>query len=70
MWRVLFGEIEGICIICVKLEKILYEYFIIIGIEELVYEILMNLKEIVLRSNLYGIWDVFICFKGFGYVIV
>lgn len=32
MWRVLFGEIEGICIICVKFEKVLYEYFIIMGI--------------------------------------
>lgn len=30
----------------------------------------MNLKEIVLRSNLYGIYNVFICVKGFGCVIV
>lgn len=32
MWRVLFGEIEGICIICVKFENILYDYFNIVGI--------------------------------------
>lgn len=70
MWRVLFGEIEGICIICVNFEKVLYEYFMIIGIEELVYEILLNLKEIVLRSNIYGVRDVFICVRGFKYVIV
>ncbi|KAL7109389.1 hypothetical protein ACP275_06G172600 [Erythranthe tilingii] len=28
----------------------------------------MNLKEIVLRSNLYGICDASICIKGPGYV--
>ncbi|KAG5155347.1 hypothetical protein JHK82_013316 [Glycine max] len=28
----------------------------------------MNLKEIVLRSNLYGNRDASICFKGHGYV--
>ncbi|CAN4116444.1 unnamed protein product [Withania somnifera] len=31
-----------------------HEYSTITGIRELVHEILMNLKEIVLRSNLYG----------------
>ncbi|TYG98735.1 hypothetical protein ES288_A10G140100v1 [Gossypium darwinii] len=31
-------------------------------------EILMNLKEIVLRGNLYGTRNAFICAKGPGYV--
>nr|AMC32276.1 RNA polymerase alpha subunit [Pediomelum esculentum] len=68
MRRVLLGEIEGTCITRVKSEKIPHEYSTIVGIEESVHEILMNLKEIVLRSNLYGTRDASICFKGPGYV--
>ncbi|KAK4724894.1 hypothetical protein R3W88_027673 [Solanum pinnatisectum] len=37
-----------------KYEKLPHEYSTITGIQESVNEILMNLKEIVLRSNLYG----------------
>ncbi|KAM3730329.1 hypothetical protein ACB098_12G079200 [Castanea mollissima] len=55
MRRALLGEIEGTCITRAKSEKIPHEYSTIIGIQESVHEILMNLKEIVLRSNLYGI---------------
>nr|YP_010169820.1 RNA polymerase alpha subunit [Amphicarpaea edgeworthii]QRZ59642.1 RNA polymerase alpha subunit [Amphicarpaea edgeworthii] len=68
MRRVLLGEIEGTCITRVKSEKIPHEYSTIVGIEESVHEILMNLKEIVLRSNLYGTRDASICFNGPGYV--
>lgn len=68
MRRVLLGEIEGTCITCLKLEKIPHEYSTIVGIQESVHEILMNLKDIVLRSNLYGTRDASICFKGPGYV--
>nr|YP_010048865.1 RNA polymerase alpha subunit [Aganope dinghuensis]QPK77238.1 RNA polymerase alpha subunit [Aganope dinghuensis] len=68
MRRVLLGEIEGTCITCAKSEKIPHEYSTIVGIQESVHEILMNLKEIVLRSNLYGIQDASICFKGPGHV--
>ena len=68
MRRVLLGEIEGTCITRVKLEKIPHEYSTIVGIEESVHEILMNLKEIVLRSNLYGTRNASICFKGPGHV--
>ncbi|KAJ0565200.1 putative DNA-directed RNA polymerase [Helianthus annuus] len=39
------------------------------GIQESVHEILMNLKEIVLRSNLYGTCEASICVRGPGYVI-
>ncbi|KAL6312122.1 hypothetical protein AAG906_021931 [Vitis piasezkii] len=54
MRRALLGEIEGTCIT--------------LGIQESVHEILMNLKEIVLRSNLYGTHGAFICARGPGYV--
>nr|YP_010010800.1 RNA polymerase alpha subunit [Tibetia himalaica]QOI00419.1 RNA polymerase alpha subunit [Tibetia himalaica] len=68
MRRILLGEIEGTCITRAKFEKIPHEYSTIVGIQESIHEILMNLKEIVLRSNLYGTRDASICFKGPGYV--
>nr|UBS92327.1 RNA polymerase alpha subunit [Primula obconica subsp. obconica]UBS92410.1 RNA polymerase alpha subunit [Primula obconica subsp. obconica]UBS92493.1 RNA polymerase alpha subunit [Primula obconica subsp. obconica]UBS92576.1 RNA polymerase alpha subunit [Primula obconica subsp. obconica] len=68
MRRTLLGEIEGTCITRAKSEKIPHEYSTIVGIQESVHEILMNLKKIVLRSNLYGTCDAFICVKGPGYV--
>nr|YP_009234418.1 RNA polymerase alpha subunit [Akebia trifoliata]YP_010021315.1 RNA polymerase alpha subunit [Akebia longeracemosa]QOJ45557.1 RNA polymerase alpha subunit [Akebia trifoliata subsp. australis]AMD08136.1 RNA polymerase alpha subunit [Akebia trifoliata]QJS35432.1 RNA polymerase alpha subunit [Akebia trifoliata]QOL10137.1 RNA polymerase alpha subunit [Akebia longeracemosa] len=68
MRRALLGEIEGTCITRAKSEKIPHEYSTIVGIEESVHEILMNLKEIVLRSNLYGTRDAYICVRGPGYV--
>ncbi|KAL5554095.1 hypothetical protein UlMin_041496 [Ulmus minor] len=68
MRRALLEEIEGTCITCAKSEKIPHEYSTIIDIQKSVHEILMNLKEIVLRSTLYGTYDVFICVKGPGYV--
>ena len=68
MRRVLLGEIEGTCITRAKSEKIPHEYSTIVGIQESIHEILMNLKEIVLRSNLYGTCDASICFNGPGYI--
>nr|YP_009439923.1 RNA polymerase alpha subunit [Gynostemma caulopterum]ATG86747.1 RNA polymerase alpha subunit [Gynostemma caulopterum] len=68
MRKALLGEIEGTCITRAKSEKIPHEYSTIVGIQESVHEILMNLKEIVLRSNLYGTRDASICVKGPGYV--
>nr|ARD00321.1 RNA polymerase alpha subunit [Geum elatum] len=68
MRRALLGEIEGTCITRAKFEKIPHEYSTIVGIQESVHEILMNLKEIVLRSNLYGTRNASICVKGPGYV--
>ena len=44
MRRALLGEIEGTCITRAKSEKIPHEYSTIIGIQESVHEILMNLK--------------------------
>nr|YP_010498732.1 RNA polymerase alpha subunit [Symplocos tetragona]UWR82695.1 RNA polymerase alpha subunit [Symplocos tetragona] len=68
MRRALLGEIEGTCITRAKSEKIPHEYSTLVGIQESVHEILMNLKEIVLRSNLYGTCNASICVKGPGYV--
>lgn len=68
MRRALLGEIEGTCITRAKFEKIPHEYSTIVGIQESVHEILMNLKEIVLRSNLYGTCNASIYVKGPGYV--
>nr|QBE86426.1 RNA polymerase alpha subunit [Pisoniella arborescens] len=64
MRRALLGEIEGTCITRAKSEKIPHEYSTIVGIQESVHEILMNLKEIVLRSNLYGTCEASICVRG------
>nr|YP_010941942.1 RNA polymerase alpha subunit [Persicaria hastatosagittata]WLS52144.1 RNA polymerase alpha subunit [Persicaria hastatosagittata] len=68
MRRALLGEIEGTCITRAKFEKVPHEYSTIVGIQESVHEILMNLKEIVLRSNLYGTRDASIFVKGPGCV--
>nr|YP_009501354.1 RNA polymerase alpha subunit [Passiflora oerstedii]AXB37921.1 RNA polymerase alpha subunit [Passiflora oerstedii] len=68
MRRALLAEIEGTCITRAKSEKIPHEFSTIGGIQESVHEILMNLKEIVLRSDLYGTRDASICVKGPGYV--
>nr|YP_010998482.1 RNA polymerase alpha subunit [Restrepia trichoglossa]WPM86641.1 RNA polymerase alpha subunit [Restrepia trichoglossa] len=64
MRRALLGEIEGTCITRATSENVLHEYSTIAGIEESVHEILINLKEIVLRSNLYGVRDASICVRG------
>nr|YP_009447145.1 RNA polymerase alpha subunit [Adenocalymma peregrinum]ATY48419.1 RNA polymerase alpha subunit [Adenocalymma peregrinum]AVM84199.1 RNA polymerase alpha subunit [Adenocalymma pubescens] len=66
--RVLLGEIDGTCITRVKSENVPHEYCAIPGIQESLYDIVMNLKEIVLRSNLYGTSDASICVRGPGYV--
>nr|AEX94395.1 RNA polymerase alpha subunit [Phormium tenax]UER98113.1 RNA polymerase alpha subunit [Phormium cookianum]QUX33144.1 RNA polymerase alpha subunit [Phormium tenax]UER97085.1 RNA polymerase alpha subunit [Phormium tenax]UER97170.1 RNA polymerase alpha subunit [Phormium tenax] len=68
MRRALLGEMEGTCITRAKSEKVPHEYSTIVGIEESVHEIFINLKEIVLRSNLYGIRDASICVRGPRYV--
>ncbi|MBA0573495.1 hypothetical protein Golob_000767 [Gossypium lobatum] len=68
MRRALLGELEGTCITCAKSEKIPQEYSTIVGIQESIHEILMNLKEIVVSGNLYGPRNAFICAKGPRYV--
>ncbi|KAG8473282.1 hypothetical protein CXB51_035210 [Gossypium anomalum] len=63
MRRALLGELEGTCITRAKFEKIPHEYSTIVGIQESIHEILINLKEIVLRGNLYGTRNAFICME-------
>ena len=50
------------------LRKVLHEYSTIISIEESIHKILLNLKEIVLRSNIYRVRDASICIKGPKYI--
>nr|YP_010602000.1 RNA polymerase alpha subunit [Silene lhassana]WAM61576.1 RNA polymerase alpha subunit [Silene lhassana] len=64
MRRALLGEMEGTFITRAKSEKIPHEYSTIVGIKESVHDILMNLKEIILRSNLYGTCEASICVRG------
>ena len=68
MWKYFLGEIEGNCITHAKFEKIPHEYSTIVSIQESVHEILTNLKEIILRSNLYGTCNASICVRGLGYL--
>nr|YP_010486659.1 RNA polymerase alpha subunit [Renanthera imschootiana]UWI53852.1 RNA polymerase alpha subunit [Renanthera imschootiana] len=68
MRRALLGEIEGTCITRATSENVLHEYSTIAGIEESVHEILLNLKEIVLKSNLYGVRNASICVRGPKYI--
>ncbi|CAN6462628.1 unnamed protein product [Victoria cruziana] len=57
-------ELEGTCITGTKFDKVPHEYSMIVGIEESVHEILMNLKKIVFRSDLYETLDASICVRG------
>nr|UYK51759.1 RNA polymerase alpha subunit [Paphiopedilum micranthum] len=68
MRRALLGEIEGTFITRATSENVLHEYSTIVGIEESVHDILINLKEIVLKSNLYGVRDASICVRGPKYI--
>nr|QXO05527.1 RNA polymerase alpha subunit [Vrydagzynea tristriata] len=68
MRRALLGEIEGTCITCATSENVLHEYSTIAGIEESIHEILINLKKIVLKSNLYGVRAASICVRGPKYI--
>lgn len=64
MRRALLGEIEGTCITCAIFKKVTHEYSTIVGIQESVHDILINLKEIVLKSNSYETQKAFISILG------
>nr|YP_010399930.1 RNA polymerase alpha subunit [Nowellia curvifolia]UQM88696.1 RNA polymerase alpha subunit [Nowellia curvifolia] len=51
--RALLNEIEGASITSVGIKKVEHEYSTITGIQESVHDILINLKEIVLKSDSY-----------------
>nr|YP_009974241.1 RNA polymerase alpha subunit [Ptisana novoguineensis]QNH94115.1 RNA polymerase alpha subunit [Ptisana novoguineensis] len=62
--RALLGEVEGTAITYAKFRNVIHEYSTIIGIEESVNDILINLKEIVLRSDSYETQKAFISIIG------
>ncbi len=51
MCKALLRIVEATCITCAKFEKVTHEYFTILGIQESIRDILINLKEIVLKSK-------------------
>jgi DNA-directed RNA polymerase alpha subunit len=51
MRKTLLGRVEGTCITCAKFEKVMHQYSTILSIQELVHDILINLKKIVFKSN-------------------
>nr|QWW93220.1 RNA polymerase alpha subunit [Lunularia cruciata] len=51
MRRALLNEIEGASITYAKIKKVKHEYSTIIGLQESIHDILINLKEIVLKSD-------------------
>nr|YP_009975380.1 RNA polymerase alpha subunit [Drypetes lateriflora]QNK04722.1 RNA polymerase alpha subunit [Drypetes lateriflora] len=69
MRRILLGEIETMCITRAKFSKLPHEFSTIAGVEDSIQEILMSLKQIVLRGNLDGIHGATICFSGPGYLL-
>lgn len=53
MRRALLNEIEGASITSAQIKKVTHEYSTLIGIQESIHDILINLKEIVLKSDSY-----------------
>lgn len=51
MRRALLGEVEGSAITCATFKNVSHEYSAVDGIQETVLDILLNLKEIVIRSD-------------------
>nr|YP_010334422.1 RNA polymerase alpha subunit [Bignonia magnifica]YP_010334466.1 RNA polymerase alpha subunit [Bignonia magnifica]UNH90360.1 RNA polymerase alpha subunit [Bignonia magnifica]UNH90361.1 RNA polymerase alpha subunit [Bignonia magnifica] len=49
--KTLLGELEATCITCAKFQDIPHEYLNIWGVEESIYDIVMNLNKIVLRKS-------------------
>lgn len=53
MRRALLNEIEGASVTCAEIKGVRHEYSTIIGIQESIHDILINLKEIVSGSDSY-----------------
>nr|AHZ58094.1 RNA polymerase alpha subunit [Tmesipteris elongata] len=53
MRRALLGEVKGTSITYAKLKNVVHEYSTLVGIRESIHDILINLKEIVLKSDSY-----------------
>nr|YP_009582633.1 RNA polymerase alpha subunit [Selaginella lyallii]QBL02089.1 RNA polymerase alpha subunit [Selaginella lyallii] len=67
--RTLLGELEGACFIfAVFPAEITHEYTAVAGVRESVHDILMNLKEIVLRGHSSVVREAYISIAGPGEV--
>uniref|UniRef100_A0AAT9UT44 DNA-directed RNA polymerase subunit alpha n=1 Tax=Pallavicinia longispina TaxID=280536 RepID=A0AAT9UT44_9MARC len=64
MRRSLLNEIEGTSITYAKINGIKHEYSALVGIQESIHDILINLKEIVLRNDSYESQKVYISVVG------
>lgn len=64
MRRALLNEIEGASITSAEIKKVKHEYSTIIGIQESIHDILINLKEIVLKSDSYEPQKAYISIYG------
>jgi DNA-directed RNA polymerase subunit alpha len=62
--RTLLSDLDGICITCVKIDNIKHEYCTLTGVRESIQDILLNLKEIVLKGVCDKIQKGFIFVKG------
>lgn len=68
MRRALLGEVEGSAITCATFKDVAHEYSAVDGIQETVLDILLNLKEIVIRSDSHEPQKAFISTIGPGKV--
>ena len=64
MRRALLNEIEGASITYATIKGVKHEYSAILGIQESIHDILINLKEIVLRSESYEPQKAYISILG------
>nr|YP_005352982.1 RNA polymerase alpha subunit [Mankyua chejuensis]ADZ48014.1 RNA polymerase alpha subunit [Mankyua chejuensis]AJJ48645.1 RNA polymerase alpha subunit [Mankyua chejuensis] len=51
MRRALLGEVEGASITYAKFKNVIHEYSTLVGVRESIHDILINLKEIVFKSD-------------------
>nr|YP_010892659.1 RNA polymerase alpha subunit [Pleurozia subinflata]URH13476.1 RNA polymerase alpha subunit [Pleurozia subinflata] len=64
MRRALLNEIEGASVTSVIIKGVKHEYSTIIGIQESIHDILINLKEIILKSDSYELQKAYISISG------
>nr|YP_009668426.1 RNA polymerase alpha subunit [Calypogeia fissa]QCW59201.1 RNA polymerase alpha subunit [Calypogeia fissa] len=64
MRRSLLNEIDGASIISAEIKKVKHEYSTISGIQESIHDILINLKEIVVKSDSYEPQKAYISISG------
>ena len=66
--RALLGDVKGTCITSAYVVKVNHEYCILEGVRESVHDILLNLKDIVLKSDICKPQQGIILFQGPGIV--